>query len=199
MFGFRSLAVAVALASAAIAAPSAQAATYIGNRAVGDGSVNFSITTDGTVGVLGSANILSYIIELTNLDGTFTLTESNSARSIAGGSLSATANDLLFDFGGATGTYALFQAPTIGSGDTFYCLQVSGCFDPTGTPGEAVEATNDFSFPYVARQGVQVIGSVATPGAVPEPATWAMMLLGFGAVGAALRQAKRQKLSVRYA
>lgn len=37
-------------------------------------------------------------------------------------------------------------------------------------------------------------------GAVPEPATWAMMLLGFGFVGGAMRSSKRrQKLTVSYA
>jgi hypothetical protein len=42
----------------------------------------------------------------------------------------------------------------------------------------------------------------ATPGngAVPEPATWAMLLLGFGLVGGALRSRKRrEQLTVRYA
>jgi hypothetical protein len=42
----------------------------------------------------------------------------------------------------------------------------------------------------------------ATPGngAVPEPATWAMLLLGFGLVGGALRSRKRrEQLIVRYA
>ena len=34
-------------------------------------------------------------------------------------------------------------------------------------------------------------------GNVPEPATWAMMMLGFGVVGTALR--RRQRVSVRYA
>ena len=34
-------------------------------------------------------------------------------------------------------------------------------------------------------------------GGVPEPATWAMMLLGFGAMGAALR--RRTHVRVRYA
>jgi PEP-CTERM motif len=39
-----------------------------------------------------------------------------------------------------------------------------------------------------------------TAPAVPEPATWAMMLLGFGFVGGTLRSAKRrQKLTVTYA
>jgi hypothetical protein len=37
-------------------------------------------------------------------------------------------------------------------------------------------------------------------GAVPEPSTWAMMLLGFGFVGGAMRAAKRrQKLALSYA
>jgi hypothetical protein len=40
----------------------------------------------------------------------------------------------------------------------------------------------------------------AAPGAVPEPATWAMMLLGFGFVGGAMRSAKRrQKPAVAFA
>lgn len=43
-------------------------------------------------------------------------------------------------------------------------------------------------------------GSSVAGGAVPEPATWAIMLLGFGFVGAFMRSAKRQQtLSVSYA
>ncbi len=37
----------------------------------------------------------------------------------------------------------------------------------------------------------------ATVSAIPEPATWAFMILGFGLVGAAMR--RREKVSVRYA
>lgn len=43
-------------------------------------------------------------------------------------------------------------------------------------------------------------GIVEVPGGVPEPATWAMMLLGFGLAGGALRAAKRrERVTVRYA
>ncbi|MBR2173632.1 PEPxxWA-CTERM sorting domain-containing protein [Sphingopyxis sp.] len=38
-----------------------------------------------------------------------------------------------------------------------------------------------------------------TAAAVPEPSSWAMMFLGFGAMGAAMRSRRRQKVTVRYA
>jgi hypothetical protein len=45
----------------------------------------------------------------------------------------------------------------------------------------------DLSFDYAARS------DTGGPGGVPEPSTWAMMLLGFGLVGGALRSAKRRQ------
>ena len=45
------------------------------------------------------------------------------------------------------------------------------------------------------RLGAVTIGGSAT-GAVPEPATWAMMIMGFGLVGGAMR---RRKISVAFA
>lgn len=41
--------------------------------------------------------------------------------------------------------------------------------------------------------------AIATPGAVPEPATWAMMLLGLGFVGGVLRTRRRQNRTAAYA
>ncbi|MBS0479965.1 MAG: PEP-CTERM sorting domain-containing protein [Proteobacteria bacterium] len=37
--------------------------------------------------------------------------------------------------------------------------------------------------------------SARQPGGVPEPATWAMMVVGFGAVGSALRRRKAPRLA----
>lgn len=42
------------------------------------------------------------------------------------------------------------------------------------------------------RYGAVDIGSIPDPGAVPEPGTWAMLLFGFGAIGAALRRRQRK-------
>lgn len=47
-----------------------------------------------------------------------------------------------------------------------------------------------FGGSYVLVSGTAT-GDIVTPGAVPEPATWAMMLLGFGAVGFAMRRTRR--------
>ena len=41
----------------------------------------------------------------------------------------------------------------------------------------------------------QIFAVDPTPG-VPEPATWAMMLLGFGAAGVAVRRSRRKKALV---
>lgn len=50
--------------------------------------------------------------------------------------------------------------------------------------------TNDFAI-----SGLSLIGNVS---AVPEPATWGMMIMGFGIVGGAMRR-RRQKVTVTYA
>ena len=62
------------------------------------------------------------------------------------------------------------------------------------TPGQTyqvrfAEVDNQFFF----NQGVDNVSVFATDSAVPEPATWAMMLLGFGAIGLSLRSAKRRR------
>ncbi|MFC3595135.1 PEPxxWA-CTERM sorting domain-containing protein [Novosphingobium piscinae] len=47
--------------------------------------------------------------------------------------------------------------------------------------------------------GSTTAGSGGNTGAVPEPSTWAMMLLGFAAVGMAMRKRANVVTSVRYA
>jgi len=51
---------------------------------------------------------------------------------------------------------------------------------------------------YIAFDNI-TLGAAMPGGAVPEPATWAMMLMGFGAMGFALRRRPHHKLRVRFA
>jgi len=86
--------------------------------------------------------------------------------------------------GGTSGTFDLtgwnieYFAVKYGNQFTLY--------EYLGTDGTGSWATN-------AQQGLSHIAFFGTPGnSVPEPATWAMMLMGFGAAGTALRRSRRK-------
>jgi hypothetical protein len=59
---------------------------------------------------------------------------------------------------------------------------------------------NSLSIEYVSRGTGSYGGNLTfTPsGAVPEPMTWMMMILGFAAVGFAMRRRQKQNVQVRY-
>lgn len=58
-------------------------------------------------------------------------------------------------------------------------------------------STATIQYAYAAGLGLD---EIEVPGAVPEPSTWAMMLLGFGFIGGGMRRAKRrQKAAVSFA
>lgn len=59
------------------------------------------------------------------------------------------------------------------------------------------DLTNNLSWPNA--NPVQLVISEVPGGAVPEPATWALMILGFGAVGFAMRRRQQVATTVRYA
>jgi hypothetical protein len=52
-------------------------------------------------------------------------------------------------------------------------------------------------YAYAVGTKIDVVGG--DPGAVPEPATWAMVLMGFGFVGGAMRRGRREKLATAQA
>lgn len=161
------------LASTVHAAP----ITYNLNRSIGAGSISGFFESDGTIGVLTAGNIIDWSLTVLSPDingGVASTSSPANGSGLFGGGLSATASDILFDFGGSS----IFFTYT-NSGD-FWCLagSATGCFV---TNAEVIGYSDSSSFNYahaVAYRGVQSIASV------PEPTSLALLLLasGLGAV-----------------
>ena len=89
---------------------------------------------------------------------------------------------------------------SVGGADQVFTFTNTGATDKTnmGYVQETLKffnsGTSTLSFNSLDRSGPYgpVIGAVSVAG-VPEPATWAMMLVGFGGLGAAMRASRRQR------
>lgn len=175
--------------SVATAAP----ITYNVNQTIGLGSVVGTIQTNGTIGDLSQSDILGFMLTVTGPGASVQLSEIDSIVREDGNNLSATASDLLFDFSGAPGLL-LFQKDQFGTGMKYFCnASVTGtCFQGASA---IPESFNSISAQVEARAGRQIIASV---GMVPEPGTWAMMLLGFGMISAGMRY-RRTRVSASFA
>lgn len=77
-----------------------------------------------------------------------------------------------------------FLDQVMGSGNTQFGFQATG-----------LDVITNLRFvadsPPTSIDLVKQVRITTVPGAVPEPATWAMMLIGFGAMGVSLRQRRR--------
>lgn len=94
-------------------------------------------------------------------------------------------------------------ARTINFGQTFYGKTIIGAhFGNIGLPQDAYSNVSVFylfdfgaaganSLTFVEGRGLSNL-YVFNGNAVPEPATWAMLILGFGAVGGAMRTSRRR-------
>jgi PEP-CTERM motif-containing protein len=166
-------------------------------------SVVGTITTDGTIGVLHTGNIIGWnldLLDVTNPTFSYDLTTSNSLISVDTGSvLSADATGLFFDFTG-TGSFA-FQASSPGafSGYHYWCLSKNwfGCLDGNSIAPDNVyagAAGDDLVVAAAGTQG-QVGNAPLDQGpvpAVPEPSTYALLGLGLTALVVSRRRlAKR--------
>ncbi len=153
-------------------------------------TVSGTITTDGTLGVLQSSDIVSYNLQLNdNLrpadDVDLTPANSGIVEDIGGG-LSASATGLSFDFSDSGAVFAI-QGTTYGFYSGFEYL----CFQATTGPCVAGETIVPYYYSVDGVAATGLSGAVALNG-VPEPATWAMMALGFfglGFVGYRVRRA----------
>lgn len=169
-------------------ASTSSATTYGLSNPIGDGGVTGTIETDGTIGTLSAANIADWNLVVDDGLNTFNLlgplSGDNSQllfsfRTEVG--LSATATELLFDFGANSGG-VLFQNPEIGNGPNFYAIDDQrGAI--TGLRGVETLRVGVFG---IIQSSVPRTETAAIATVVPEPST--ALLLGIGLLTGALRR-----------
>jgi hypothetical protein len=147
--------------------------TYSGSRAIGGDNVQFAITTDGSIGNLGSANVLGFNVNVSGAE-TFSFADTHT---IIIGSLLASSTALTFDFdSGGTVEFDSTALP-------FRFLQ----FSSTGGGHDTIYNSNALGTSQ-AETGIQTIAVAAT--AVPEPLT--VSIFGAGVGGMAFIRRKRK-------
>ena len=142
---------------------------------------SFTVASNGSLGIfdLDYGQGWDPFLDLFDATGTRLLwSDDDPANSGAGGSTSVLDPYLQYTFALA-GTYFI----RVGS----CCFQTGDGvlpYDPfDDAPGYAgIDYTN----------GYELQVSLTAPGGVPEPSTWAMMLIGFGAIGFSMRRSKQQ-------
>jgi hypothetical protein len=166
--------------SASKAAPITYSLTndYLSDIGLG-GILSGTITTDGQLGALSKGNITNWDITI-SWDGiSNTITPANSAVAVylPVSGLSATATALSFQFNASSwNDFSFARVPEVSGIYGYYIdwLAYPGVNNFFASPN-GVTYGNSF-----AAQGNQIIAEVA---AVPEPSTWAMMILGFAGIG----------------
>ena len=168
----RFAALAAAVVAIAAAAPAWAAKTFVLDNVTlqGGGTLTGSFTTDDALSALESIDIIASM----NTVGAYTFQEFRY-------------NDLSLVYADHMPTY--FSVKTVG-----YAQELQLYFGALTDSGATLLPNHSFEHQVVA--GTRMVtggGVVAAPiSAVPEPATWAMMIVGFGLVGSALRLGGRK-------
>ncbi|MGA7237636.1 MAG: hypothetical protein WBY44_18265 [Bryobacteraceae bacterium] len=167
--------------------------TYDISRTIGTATVTGFIETDGNTGTLAITDIVDWNLMLTNqgatlnLEGPLSGSNSVDSDSQLDSDLTASATDLLFDFGAANAGYLLFQRTGLfGSGEQYYCDAATNQ-SLVCAAGEEIVPVSIFDPATYANTG-SLTGTViiaSIPARVPEPtalflASTMLMLIGVG-------------------
>lgn len=130
----------------------------------------------------------------TTIDFTFTLASSDILRVTDGFNDGDQFHVTIAKSGGGTVTHT--TSVPVFDGTNFFDCWSCAFFDPAGRFSRGTFVLDAGSYVVTGTAPVSPFGSgegaIALGGGVPEPATWALMLLGFGGLGAALRRSRRQ-------
>jgi PEP-CTERM motif len=180
-------AAAIAMGVACLASPTNASTIYtIVNGTVGSETLSGTITTDGIIGQLDNSDILSWNLSLT--DGTTTLAISSANGSAAGTNFGALNSDPSTVYETATGIYInpsqggylFFQNGPANTGGAQACWLGNNYTCSSGSSTMQVSFNGDLPADFQSK-GIENPFEIAS--AIPEPSTWAMMLLGFAGVG----------------
>lgn len=162
--------------------------TYNLNDRFANFSVTGTITTDMNLGTLAPSDIAAYDIFLNDGSKTLNLRQSNSQTLLWGSGVTVTASGLFFNYSSNSGSFLLFQTPTVGSGTNYLCYQGQGggC-DDFNSAHESIDLGSDGQSGHQMR-GTQEIASAAA--VTPEPES--LVLFGTGIL--ALAGVARRKL-----
>jgi hypothetical protein len=179
-----------------VSAPAVANSTYTGTRTVGNETAFVTLTTDGSTGALAANNIVSFSVDFS--DGSSIAGNSNNV-STQGGALFASTQQIGFNFSfpvGPNGTYFALVGQDALVQNSLYCVQIQSACGASGT-GEVINTFDGVGQTQFTAQSTFVplftLASTETS-AVPEPATWTMMLLGFGALGLSIRRPRHVRV-----
>jgi hypothetical protein len=177
------------LGSALFGAQSASAdIVYLVNEAIGAGSVVGTITTDGNTGVLSASDFLAWNLTLNGTSASFTITSSDPTAIIelVGSEVFATPTEITFDFSGSDDDGHLLFQDGFHSGMHYWCSGATS--STTCFPGKTVA-------PIMIGDGTSINVPASGVQTMPEPSTWILMGLGFGALALAAARKARPALA----
>lgn len=164
--------------------------SFVGANSSFSGTLTYETETASySSAAWGSSNVAYYRPAMTV---TFTSGSFTSSGSVSSGN--AVGRIELTDSPNATDTlYAVLQSMNNGANGVFIQLNgPSNAWSSTALPSDLSGLTGSKSFYLAGANSQSYSGSISTLAAVPEAATWAMMVGGFGLTGAALRRRRRQ-------
>lgn len=182
----------IVLVFAAMFAPSilrADDIVYSVNQTEGSFNVTGTVTTDGTIGTLSTADIVAWGLTL-NASPAIALNPGSSTVGVTGGALSASATQLMFNFTSGSNDNLQFNDSTSSSWWHVVSQPPNPGYD------EIAELSGLGGAQYTFNSGSQVIADNGVPIPTPEPSTSSFILIGLGLLGLVILIKKRSAVAL---